>query len=631
MALINLRGISLAFGGPLILDHADLQIEKGERVCLVGRNGEGKSTLMKVIGGELKPDSGEITRQQGLKVTRLTQEVPHGLAGTVFEVVSGGLPGAVKLLNEYHSISTRLAEESTPALLSELERVHHELEAAGGWETNNRIETVITRLRLPADSLFSELSGGFKRRVLLARALVSGPDLLLLDEPTNHLDVQSIDWLEEFLLSYSGTILFVTHDRMLIKKLATRIVELDRGALTSWPGDYGRYLERKAAVLHAEAKEEARFDKKLSQEEAWIRQGIKARRTRNEGRVRELKEMRKKRSERRELSGTVKMDVQKADASGKLVVVAEDVSFGYGGREVIKDFSTTIMRGDKVGVVGPNGAGKTTLLKLLLGELKPTTGKIKEGARLEVIYFDQHRAHLEDEKSVAENIGEGNDTVVINGKPRHVIGYLQDFLFSPERSRTPVKVLSGGERNRLLLAKLFTKPSNVLVLDEPTNDLDAETLELLEELLLDYPGTVLLVSHDRAFLNNVVTSTLVFENGGRVAEYVGGYDDWVRQRPKEASEPGKAAKAPKPQAQPKRAVKLSYKEQRELEALPARIEALEAEQSGLYETMAGTSFYQKGKDEIARTQERLKAVEDELVTAYERWEMLEAIEAEGKG
>lgn len=631
MALINLRGVRLAFGGPLILDNIDLQIEKGERVCLVGRNGEGKSTLMKVIGGELKPDGGEITRQQGLKVTRLTQEVPHDLTGTVFEVVSGGLGNAVKLLSEYHRISSRLAEENTPALMSELERVHHELEAAGGWEANNRIETVISRLKLPSETPFKELSGGYKRRVLLARSLVSEPDLLLLDEPTNHLDIQSIDWLEEFLLSYSGTILFVTHDRMLLKKLATRIVELDRGALTSWPGDYRTYLERKQAQLHAEAKEDARFDKRLSQEEVWIRQGIKARRTRNEGRVRELMEMRKQRSARRELTGTVKMDVQKADASGKLVVVAEDVSFGYEGREVIKDFSTTIMRGDKIGVIGPNGSGKTTLLKLLLGELKPGAGKIKSGARLEVIYFDQHRAHLEDEKTLVENIGEGNDTVMINGKARHVIGYLQDFLFSPERARTPVKVLSGGERNRLLLARLFTKPSNVLVLDEPTNDLDSETLELLEELLLDYPGTVLLVSHDRAFLNNVVTSTVVFEGEGRVAEYVGGYDDWVRQRPKEAAGTSKkkAQLSEKAPAQTKRPVKLTYKEQKELETLPVRIVALEAEQSALYKTMADASFYQKNKDEIARTQDRLKAVEEELVAAYERWEMLEAIEAEG--
>jgi len=632
MALINLMGVSLAFGGPLILDGIDIQIEKGERVCLIGRNGEGKSTLMKVIAGELKPDSGEITRQQGLKVARLTQEVPEGLAGTVFEVVSGGLPGAVKLLSEYHSISSRLATESTPALIDELERVHHALEAAGGWEANNRIETVISRLKLPADSQFRELSGGYKRRALLARALVSGPDLLLLDEPTNHLDIQSIDWLEEFLLSYSGTILFVTHDRMLLKKLATRIVELDRGILTSWPCDYNTYLQRKEARLHAEAMENARFDKKLSQEETWIRQGIKARRTRNEGRVRELEEMRRLRNQRRELSGTVRMEAQKADSSGRIVAEAESVSFDYEGRTVVKDFSTTIMRGDKIGVIGPNGAGKTTLLKLLLGDLKPGAGKIKHGSRLEVIYFDQHRAHLEDEKSVAENIGEGNDTVTINGKPRHVIGYLQDFLFSPERARTPVKVLSGGERNRLLLAKLFTRPSNVLVLDEPTNDLDAETLELLEELLLEYKGTVLLVSHDRAFLDNVVTSTLVFEGGGRVAEYVGGYEDWLRQRPKEdAGAPGKAAKAEKPQAQSKRQAKLSYKEQRELEGLPARIEALESEQSGLYATMADTTFYQKGKDEIARAQDRLKAVEDELAAAYERWEMLEAIEAEGKG
>lgn len=624
MAIITAKDISLSFGSVPVLEKVNLQVEKGERVCLVGRNGEGKSTLMKVLSGEVTPDSGELIRQQNSRISRLTQEVPDDITGTVFEVISTGLGPIVSLLSEYHRISALLTHSHDEPLINSLEDVHHALEAAGGWQTNQKVETVITRLKLPADAAFKELSGGYKRRVLLAKALVAEPDLLLLDEPTNHLDIESVNWLEEFLLSYRGTLLFVTHDRMLLRKLATRIVELDRGRLTSWPGNYDTYLERKDAMLEAEKAEQARFDKRLAEEEIWIRQGIKARRTRNEGRVSALKEMRKIRSERRESAGSVRLELQDSELSGKLVIEAKKASYGYNDDSVIKDFSTIIMRGDKVGIIGPNGAGKTTLLKLLLGQVKPISGTVRLGTKLEVSYFDQHRAELDGEKTVQDNIAGGNDQVIINGKPRHIIGYLQDFLFPPQRSRTPVKVLSGGERNRLLLAKLFTRPSNVLVMDEPTNDLDTDTLELLEELILDYPGTVLVVSHDRAFLNNIATSTIVFENGG-INEYVGGYDDWMRQR-KNGADSKQEKKEPKEAKKPQREkVKLSYKEERELEALPGKIETLEAEQATLYGKLADPAFYQKGGAEVTTANERLKAIETELEAAYRRWEELEGM------
>ena len=529
MPLLRLDKVSLAYGHRPLLKQAKLEIRRGERVCLVGRNGEGKSSLIRLLSGEALPDDGQIWIRPGTRIAHLAQEVSPDSDESVFDIVAGGLAGLGKLISQYHHTATELAHVPTPALTQRLAQLQHELEAGDGWRLEQRVEMVLSRLGLDGDVSMHALSGGWRRRAMLARALVCEPDLLLLDEPTNHLDIEAITWLEEFLLTFGGTLLFVTHDRALLQKLATRIVDLDRGRLTSWPGSYHAYLELKQAALDSETVENAKFDKKLAAEEVWIRQGVKARRTRNEGRVRALKDLRRTRSERREKIGTANIQMQEAERTGKLVVEAQAVSFGYTDRPVISGLSTTIIRGDKIGIIGPNGSGKTTLLKVLLGDLKPQQGKVKQGTNLEVAYLDQHRAQLDDQKTVQDNVAYGSDHVTINGNRRHVIGYLQDFLFAPARARSPVKVLSGGERNRLLLAKLFTQPSNVLVLDEPTNDLDIETLDLLEELLMDYAGTVLLVSHDRAFINNVVTSTLVFEGEGRVSEYVGGYDDWLRQ------------------------------------------------------------------------------------------------------
>ncbi|MBI2412248.1 MAG: ATP-binding cassette domain-containing protein [Deltaproteobacteria bacterium] len=620
MALINLRKISLGFGSPRLLDGVDLQIEKGERVCLVGRNGAGKSTLMRLISGEVQPDGGEITRAPGLKAAVLSQEVPKDLTGTVFDVITGGLGDVHGLMAEYHA-AVSACEAGGEKELAELERIHHELETRGAWLSTQRVETVISRLKLPADAEFSELSGGYKRRVLLGMALVAEPDLLLLDEPTNHLDMDSIDWIEEFLLGYRGTLLFVTHDRMLMQKLATRIIELDRGRLMNWQCDYGEYLKRKENLLNSETQQNALFDKKLSEEEAWVRQGVKARRTRNEGRVRALIEMRKQRAERRDLEGSARIRTQEADISGKLVIEAKGIGFSYGDRPIINDFSTVIMRGDKVGIMGPNGSGKTTLLNLLLGKLEPATGTVRLGTRLEVSYFDQLRATLDEERTVQDNIADGNDQIIIDGKPRHIIGYLQDFLFTSDRARTPVKVLSGGERNRLLLAKLFSRPSNLLVMDEPTNDLDIETLDLLEDIIVEYPGTVLLVSHDRTFLNNVVTSTMVFESNG-LNEYIGGYDDWLRQRPQAEEKIDKKPKREKPKKE--RAVKLSFNEERELKDLPEKIESLETEQGVLYGTMSDPAFYRQGGQKTAEAKARMAEIEATLKASYARWEELEA-------
>ena len=597
MALISIRDVSMAFGGPLLLDHVSLQIKQGERICLLGRNGAGKSTLMKLINGDMPPDGGNILRHQGVSVARLDQEVLRTVSGAVFDVVAGGL--------EKHQNDTHNTEDEE-------------------WQKHQRAEKIISRMKLDANMEFEALSAGLKRRVLLARALACSPDILLLDEPTNHLDIDAINWMEDFLFRHVKTLVFVTHDRMFLQRLATRIIELDRGKLGSWLCDYETFLKRKQADIETEAKQWALFDKKLSKEEVWIRQGIKARRTRNEGRVTALEKMREIRRTRTERTGAARMRTQEAERTGKLVIEAKHLNYGYGGRPVICDFSTTIMRGDKIGIIGPNGSGKTTLLQLLLDRLSLQEGTVRHGTRLQISYFDQLRARLDEDKTVEENIGDGNDRIIINGNPRHIIGYLKDFLFSPDRARSPVRILSGGERNRLLLAKLLTKPSNVLVMDEPTNDLDAETLELLEELLLDYPGTLLLVSHDRVFLNNVVTSTLVFEGEGQISEYVGGYDDWLRQRKPDM--PVKAEKTPAKgeKSKPRRngPQKMSYKDQCELEALPQRIEEMEEEQQQLYQTMADPTFYQQGGGEIAKAKDRLKALEQELDATYQRWEEL---------
>lgn len=629
MSLLSLHEIKLSFGGPDILDSISFSIESGERVCLVGRNGTGKSSLMKIISSELTPDAGKIVAAQGLRIASLSQEVPHSLSGTVFEAVLEGLGDQAALLAEYHAVSTRLAYEQDATLLAELERIQHRIEAGGGWEIHRRIETVLSHLGLDSDTFVSDLSGGFKRRVLLAMALVTEPDILLLDEPTNHLDIDSIQWLEQFLKEFRGALLFITHDRRFLRSLATRILELDRGAITDWPGDYETYLKRRQAELDAEATRNALFDKKLAQEEVWIRKGIKARRTRNEGRVTALKEMRRERLARREQDGSVTMRLNEAERSGKLVLEAQHITKKYDDRVLIDDFSTVIMRGDKIGIIGPNGVGKTTLLKMLLGELTPDNGSVRHGTRLEIAYFDQHRMILDDEKSVADNVAEGTEHITVNGVTRHVIGYLSDFLFPPERSRLPVKVLSGGERNRALLAKLFTQPANVLVMDEPTNDLDSDTLELLEEILTDYEGTVLLVSHDREFLDNIVTSTIAFEGNGRLREFVGGYDDWLRQRVQPAEKPAeKPPKTEKKRPLRERQRILTFNEKKELEALPSRIELLESERDALYQFMADPELYRKDPGKLASATSRIGELDREISLAYERWEFLEAIPKE---
>jgi len=632
MSLINLQNITLSFGGPPILQQVNLQIEQGERVCLIGRNGEGKSSLIKLITGDIKPDSGNIIKQHGLRIASLSQDVQLDINGSVFEVVASGLGELQKLLTKYHEIVIQLSSGNGAYLLTEMETIQQQLEAADGWQAQQRIEKVISLFQLNADLNFSELSGGMKRRVFFARALVNDPDLLLLDEPTNHLDIASITWLEEFLLNMKISILFVTHDRMLLGKLATRIIDLDRGDLTSWPGNYDTYLKRKAEMLSSEASEHNRFDKKLAQEEVWIRQGIKARRTRNEGRVNALLKMRKAFKARQKIVGRANIQIQDSVSSGKLVAELKGVTFGYDDKIIIKNLTTTILRGDRVGIIGPNGSGKTTLLRLLLGDLKPQQGSVKLGTNLEAAYFDQHRALLDGNDTVINNVGEGSDMLTINGRQKHIIGYLQDFLFTPDRARSPVRILSGGERNRLLLAKLFTRPANILVLDEPTNDLDAETLDLLEDLLFDYKGTVILVSHDRAFLNNVVTSTFVFGKQGNVQEYAGGYDDWLIQRPKDITETKpepekKIKKKSKPEAGLK---KLTFKEARELESLPQKIEAMETEQKSVYNSMSDSLSYQKGSVLINQAKAKIKELEQSLPAAYARWEELEAINLNSK-
>jgi len=637
VALLRLEEVSVGFDGPPVLDAVTLTIEPGERIGLVGRNGAGKSTLMRLIHGDISWDHGEIIRQQGLSVAMLTQEVPRGLTGTIFDEVARGLGQQAQLLADYHAASARYAETHEESVRAELARAEQALESAGAWTTEQRVEQVLSRMELVGSRQCEELSAGMKRRVLLAKALVSEPDLLLLDEPTNHLDIEAITWLEDFVARDVKALMLITHDRMFLRKLATRIVEIDRGALTSWACDHATYLERKAAALDAEAKQNALFDKRLAQEEAWIRTGIKARRTRNEGRVRALEKLREARRLRRERPGEVRMQAVEGERSGRLVIETKDATFGYveGATPVIDRLSVTVMRGDKIGIIGPNGSGKTTLLGLLLGQLAPQAGSVRHGTNLEIAYFDQLHAQLDDEKSALENVTDGSDRITVGGRTRHVIGYLEDFLFSPEESRRAVKNLSGGERNRLLLARLFTRASNVLVLDEPTNDLDLETLELLEELLIDYEGTVLLVSHDREFINNVVTSTLVLDGAGQVQEFVGGYDDWVRQRTtkettRDANENTVAAESierPKPAPVRRQADrrKLSYKEQRELEGLPALIAQLEAEQNKLYTELADTTIYREQPERVVDAKQRLTAIESQLGTAYERWESLEEL------
>ncbi len=619
MSLIALHGVDFSVGGPLLLEHVDLSIEAGERIALIGRNGAGKSTLMRLLSGDIKPDDGEVRLEGGRRVARLEQEVPLGAAGSVFDVVAEGLGEMGQLLADYHHLIH--ADEIDVDALAE---VQTKIEAANGWGLDQRVTETLERLSLDGDADFARLSGGMKRRVLLARALVSQPDLLLLDEPTNHLDIAAIDWLEGFLKQWNGALVFVTHDRRFLRALATRIVEIDRGQLTSWPGDWDNYVRRKEERANAEAQETARFDKFLAQEEIWIRQGIKARRTRDEGRVRRLEAMRHEFSQRRARTGNVKLAVSDAGSSGKKVIEAIDATFAHRDNVLLRDLSTLVMRGDRIGLIGPNGSGKTTLLKLLLGDLEPQSGEVRRGTQLQIAYFDQYRATLREDWNAIENVAEGRESVTINGKPKHVIGYLQDFLFTPERARAPITRLSGGERNRLLLAKLFAQPSNLLVMDEPTNDLDVETLELLEELLADYPGTLLLVSHDRDFLDNVVTSTLVMEGDGQVGEYVGGYSDWLRQRATPgAAVASKATLAVVPTTATAARAKLSFKDQRELEALPARIERLEADVAGFGARMHEPDFFQRDAAAINADNAAMASLQADLDAAYQRWEQLE--------
>ncbi|CAB1057092.1 Bis-ABC ATPase Uup [Olavius sp. associated proteobacterium Delta 1] len=630
MAMIGMRDMCWGFAEPPLLENVTFQIESGERVCLVGRNGVGKSCLLKLLAGEMLPDSGDIWRRQGISVAALEQDVPAGFDGTIFDVVAEGLGQTGRALAEHSRICKNTEIRDNPQLAKRRDELQHLLDAGGGWELLTRVESILSRTRLDPEIRFSDLSAGLKRRSLFARALALKPDLLLLDEPTNHLDIDTIIWMEKFIQRHVKTLLFITHDRAFLKKIASRIMELDRGRLVSYDCDYATYLKRRQAALEIEETQNGVFDQKLSQEEAWIRKGIKARRTRNEGRVRSLQKMRAAYRARRRQIGSVRLQVQEAERTGKLVIEARAVNFSYGQASIVRDFSTLIMRGDKVGIIGPNGVGKTTLLKILLKAASPETGSVRHGTNLQVVYFDQLRAQLDEHKTVRENIAAGNDFIIFNDQKRHVISHLQDFLFSPERCRTPVGVLSGGEKNRLLLAKLFTKPANVLVLDEPTNDLDTETLELLEELIFEYRGTLLLVSHDRAFLNNVVTSTIVFEGNGQVVEYAGGYDDWLSQRPQGAAErlPGKNSRKkirPKPKVRPSR--KLGYMQKREMQDLPHKIEALESEQKELFGVLSNPLFYKKEKDEIAGVKSNFDRVEREIESAYRRWEELEAIKS----
>ena len=618
MPLLQAKNLHHSFGDQPLLDNVNLTLEPGERVCLVGRNGSGKSTLLKILAGDIRVDEGEIIHAPELRIAELKQEVPQDYTGSVYDCVAQGIGELAGVITEWHHAA--LASASDAEALSRMQRLQDQIETHNAWNLETRISTTISRLALPADKPFADLSGGLKRRVLLGQALVAEPDLLLLDEPTNHLDIESILWLEDLLLGFNGSLVFITHDRSFLQRLATRIVDLDRGQLTSWPGDYRKYLAARAAQLETEARHNALFDKKLAQEESWIRQGIKARRTRNEGRVRALEKMREERAQRRERSGSAKITAQQAEASGKIVIEADNLGFAWDDRPIIRDFSCKILRGEKIGILGPNGCGKSTLIQLLLGKLEPQSGWVRTGTRLEVAYFDQHRETLDPQKSVRDNLAAPGDQVTINGRSRHVVGYLKDFLFNEKSIHMPVKALSGGERNRLLLARLFTRSFNLLVMDEPTNDLDIETLELLEELLIEYSGTLLLVSHDREFIDNTVTSTLVFEGDGVVNEYVGGYRDWLRQRPVADEKSVPTAK----QAKPARSARKPSADQKELRALPGKIEKLEARIEALQLESAAADYYQQDAELIRDKQQELQLLESDLQNLYRRWEELES-------
>lgn len=625
MALVTLQDIYLSYGQPALIDGINLSIERGERVCLIGRNGAGKSTLLNILTGKIIADDGVVKYTDGIKIAQLEQAVPTDTEGSVFEVIAQGLGKEGELAQNYYRLSTEVARGPNKKNMAELEACQAQLDLVDGWDINSRVEAIITKMGLNANTDIADLSGGYKRRVLLARALVSEPDLLILDEPTNHLDIEAIQWLESFLKKWEAALLFISHDRQFMDNLATRFVEIDRGKVMEFNCNYNTYLKRKQEMLDTEDKHNALFDKRLSQEEAWIREGIKARRTRNEGRVRALEAMRVEFAERRKHQGKAMLKVVQAEKSGKIVVEARKINFVFDGdpeqKPIVKDFSALVQRGDKIGLIGGNGSGKTTLIKLLQGELLPNTGKIKIGTNLNIAYFDQYRSALNEEKSVQDNVSGGRDMLDIGGKSRHVVSYLKDFLFSPERCRQPVKVLSGGERNRLLLAKLFTQPSNMLILDEPTNDLDIDTLDLLEELLIEYKGTIILVSHDRAFINNVVTSTLAFEGEGTFNHYVGGYSDWLSQRSKQLNQTSKPKKTDN--RIKKKSTKLSYKDQRELDGLPLLIEKLETEISEISQQMSEPTFFKSEREQIQKTQNRLTELQNQLTHCYERWEMLE--------
>jgi ATP-binding cassette subfamily F protein uup len=626
MSLITLRNISLGIGSDALYESANLIIEPRQRICLIGRNGAGKSTLFKILQGEIMPDKGDVERQQNLTIAKLEQDIPTHLSGTIFDVVASGLGAAGKLIMEHEHILQALEHDSDPTLLDKLHTVQQAIETHHAWHLEQQIKTILSKMNLDATQEVAKLSGGMIRRVLLARALVSDPDILLLDEPTNHLDITAITWLEDFLLSYNKTIIFITHDKRFLERLATQIVEIDQGKLMIWDGDYHSFLRHKEAQLAAEARANELFDKRLAEEERWIRQGVKARRTRNEGRVRALKQMRAERQQRRTRPEQMRLQQQDLALTGKIVFEAKDISYSVGGKTIIRDFSTIIARGDKIGIIGPNGCGKSTLLQLLLGQLQPTSGSVTQGTNLSISYFDQRREQLDESKTVQQNIYDGGDFLTINGKTTHIMSYLQDFLFTPQRARTPTRSLSGGERNRLVLARLFTKPSNVLILDEPTNDLDMETLELLQEYLLDYTGTILLVSHDRDFLDQVATATFVYEGDGKVTEYNGGYDDYLHAKKAPSTPIIAAPNATKKSTHTNTSTvkqKLTFKEKQELEQLPVNIENLEQEQQSLQEALLTADFYKKSKEEISVHNLRLTTVESELKTAYDRWAELD--------